>query len=220
MSTNIAPTTTPEPPRSPEWGLRGVLPTNAVTAWGARAILQTSGDFPIDLLPDRQDIIGEPEQRSLLKHLLNAAGGTRIMQARVKSMLNARVIDSRKASQVTLLDTDLIRVDANTNASHGYLYLTGWLKPEATNMEGALWTGKEAPPVPGDSVLTCVHKRGKELVKVLTPLNLNGNYFLVFVDPKAKVDARNLRDLRAGQYLDTPGVPHLALGLTVGRELC
>jgi hypothetical protein len=129
-------------------------------------------------------------------------------------------LSSREAEEFVLLDTDLIRVIGNTNASHGYLYLSAWLKPEALDTSEATWSGQDAPPEPGSRVRTRVHKQGAEDVKVLTSINLHGHHFVVFLASDAKVDGRDLRELREGRrYLDTPHHPYPALGLTVGHEL-
>lgn len=51
-----------------QWGLTSSVPEDAIAAWGARAI-DDRGRF--DLVPDRQDAVGEDEPRKALLDYLN-----------------------------------------------------------------------------------------------------------------------------------------------------
>jgi hypothetical protein len=46
----------------PAWGLKYVVPDNAIAAWGARTIVTQQGD--VDFLPDRQGTTAVPTRRT------------------------------------------------------------------------------------------------------------------------------------------------------------
>jgi len=204
-----------------EWGL-SAHPEDAPAYWGARAILKFGPHNPIDLLPNRQS--GGGPQYKVLTQLLNEGGGLKICQARTYALLNNFIMSIRENQTFILLDTPLLRVVANTRASHGYLYMSAWLKPEALNLEGAKWSGSSPPPKAGDVVGTKVWKHP---VEVLTPMNLNGHYFLVFMTGRTPEGLEQLRSWRKGtparpnavSAVDNFNKPSLAVGLTVGNEL-
>ena len=203
------------------WGLHA-HPGESPGYWGARALLQTSGDFPIDLLPDRQDS-GGPLFNVLAK-LLNKGGGIAIAQARVRALCNNWLMRPSKRHEFTIIDTDMMKMVANTNGSHGYLYLSAWLKPETFDVSEAKWEETVALPAAGDLINTSVWS---EPIEVLTQINLHGNLFLVFLTGRKVRDLDHLARFRPLADQGDGGVsaverlhyPHLAVGLTIGREL-
>jgi len=206
------------------WGL-GLQPDDAPAYWGARAILGSYRDkSPIDLLPDRQG--GGGPLFSVLASLLNDAGGLKVAQARVAALLNNYIMSSTKAQEFTLIDNDMMKMVADTRGSHGYLYISAWLKPETFDLSDAKWGGSGEPPEPGETVETSVWK---EPVKVLTHINLHGHRFLAFLTGREPEGLDTLREWRRPVLRSTPdrgvsaterlNLPHLCVGLTVGREL-
>ena len=207
-----------------DWGLNA-HPENAPAHWGARAILMTHrSTTPIDLLPDRQD--GSGDLFPVLASLLNDAGGIKVAQARVTALLNNGLMSSSEAEEFTLIDNDMMRMVANTRASYGYLYISAWLKPETFDVSEAKWGGSGEPPEAGDTVETSVWKKP---VKVLTSINLHGHRFVAFLTGRQPEGLNSLREWRRPIPRDSVNsgvsaterlhLPHLAIGLTVGREL-
>jgi hypothetical protein len=187
-----------------DWGLNA-HPEDSPGCWGARAILQ-SGSNPIDIVGNRQDADGP--LFGVLASLLNDAGGLKVAQARVRELQNTWQMSSSESKLFTLVDNDMMTMVANTNGSHGYLYISAWLKAETFNLEGAEWSGSDEPPEAGATVETSVWKRP---VKVLTSINLHGHRFLTFLTGRPV-------DVSKATSID-PRVPKLAVGLTVGNEL-
>jgi len=211
------------------WGLNA-HPDDSPGVWGARAILNVGADNPIDLLPDRQSSGGD--LFPVLMKLLNEAGGMKIAQARVYALLNNYIMSPREGQQFTLVDNDLMTMVANTNGSHGYLYLSAWLKPGAFDLERASWSGSSEPPEPGEVIDS---KVWKEPVPLLTYINLHGHRFMVFLTGRKPSGLGSLRKWRkpvlpserertwASERDPSPlvslHIPHLTIGLTVGHEL-
>jgi len=54
-----------------------------------------------------------------------------------------------KEKLFTLFDDGLVKILGNTNASHGYVYLVAFPRHDK-DLEGAVWSGKNQPPAPGD----------------------------------------------------------------------
>ena len=206
-----------------QWGLNA-HPDDSPGFWGARAILNVGLDNPIDLLPDRQS--GGGPLLPVLADLLNQGGGLKIAQARVYALLNNFLMDPREGKLFTLIDTDMMTLVANTNGSHGYLYLSAWLKPEAFDIERACWDGEGEPPKRGDVIRTSVWKKP---VPVMSGINIRGQHFLTFLTGRKPRDLKRLREWRPnGRTMGDPGHPHataslnipyLAVGLTTGSEL-
>lgn len=206
-----------------DWGL-GLQPDNAPAYWGARAILNTRQTNPIDLLPDRQG--GGGPLFPVLASLLNDAGGIKVAQARVKALCNNYLMESTEAQEFTLIDNDMMKMVADTRGSYGYLYISAWLKPETFDLSNAKWGGSGEPPEAGDTVETSVWK---EPVKVLTSINLHGHRFVAFLTGREPEGLNSLREWRRPIPRDSANagvsaterlnLPHLTVGLTVGREL-
>ncbi len=189
-----------------DWGLNA-HPEDSPGCWGARAILVTSSSHPIDIVGNRQDIDGR--LGGLLVTLLGKAGGLEIAQARVRGLLDSRLMFPEASEKFTLVDNDMMTLVGDTRGSHGYLYLSAWLKPETFNTEGAEWSGSGEPPQMNDIVKTSVWE---EPIQVLSGINLHGHHFLTFLTGRPV-------DVEKATSID-PRVPKLAVGLTVGNELC
>lgn len=99
-----------------EWGLKSVDVSGASAAWGARMILKNG---VVDILHDRTDRFSDGES-----------------WGEFASWLNNKILPwVQKQAKVMLGDEDLehgmdkgkFHVRCNTNASHGYLYVTAWM---------------------------------------------------------------------------------------------
>jgi hypothetical protein len=99
------------------FGLSHAVPEEVTTAWGARLI------EPNDLLHDRQDLQSDnDEAKAKLIAWLNGGG---IAGART-ALRDLRLPQSRDVA--TVYEDDQGVIVASTNASHGYVYVAGWLK--------------------------------------------------------------------------------------------
>ena len=108
------------PARSLGFGLR-TLPDGVTVAWGARLI------WPDDLLRDRQDMVGDETERERLSKWLNGGAlGAALTEAR--RMADAYELKGSEDRTVTLFEDEQGVVQANPQASHGYLYVAAWLK--------------------------------------------------------------------------------------------
>ena len=105
-----------------KWGYK--VPEGVETAWGARAIF---GRDYMDLLPDRQDAIGTEENRKRLADLLNG-GVLQEMQKNYAGFVESRAIVKYDPDEVVLYEDDMCMAWGNSNGSHGYFYVTAWLK--------------------------------------------------------------------------------------------
>jgi hypothetical protein len=107
------------------FGLSRAIPPGVSCAWGARLI------YPDDLVFNRQDLVGEGDERKALIDWLNPGPG----QGRGigKAQEAARLFDQRwKLSRdggqnVILVQDEVGVVCACPNQSHGYLYVAAWL---------------------------------------------------------------------------------------------
>jgi hypothetical protein len=106
------------------WGASGLVPADAPAAWGARLIVKQDGY--VDLVPDRQDAVGEDGPRkALLKHLNEVAKPL----GRVAEMLKAREILTSEEGEVTVYEDAKIVVRGNSNGSYGYFYIAAYARP-------------------------------------------------------------------------------------------
>lgn len=130
--------------------------TSTTAAWGARAILEGNqasllpdrqsiialNGRVLELLEDGMDYSISPAtlsaladrafDRQMLLEVLNGnprgTGAIAAAQREVARLSRCGTIDPRQAREVILYDGNLARIVANTNASHGYLYMIGFLK--------------------------------------------------------------------------------------------
>ena len=115
----------PKKERRKIWGASWLVPDEAPAAWGARLIVTQTGD--VDMLPDRQNAVGDDDAVSVLLGLLNG-GVNKAWMATLSAMLKACEVHTRRGREVTLYEDDLIAVRGNTNGSWGYFYVAAWLK--------------------------------------------------------------------------------------------
>ena len=165
-----------------EWGYNAGLHPDAVAAWGARAIFERGH---ANLVPDRQSIVtlpGRDEDRARLIDALNGnpPGTGAIFQAQqeVQRLSNMGVLKGNEANEVILYEDDTIVIIGNTNASYGYIYLVGFLKPEIpesgiinyTRTEEGQTVQYTRPAVPWVSVVPTCERCGAEKIRsILTP---------------------------------------------------
>ena len=113
------------------WGVRGVIPEDARAAWGARAIYSPGAVLPLDLVWDRQSVCRTWGVRGAVR----TAGG---ICGYLLSLLNGGILDTVQevtrggdpgSQEVAVLyDDDEVRVVGSPQGSHGYYYITAWLK--------------------------------------------------------------------------------------------
>jgi len=113
-----------------QWGYSTPESEGSPAIWGARAIWpDRHGDpnFPLDLLPDRQSMRGEKADRDGLAYILNN-GVLEAVQARMAAYEGAGLVRSDTRNEVVLYDSSTVKVIGNSNASHGYFYVTAFIK--------------------------------------------------------------------------------------------
>jgi len=104
------------------WGVRGVVPEDAQAAWGARAIYSPGAARPLDLVWDRQSV-GSGSLKSM-DHLLSLLNGGILNTVQEVT----RGGDPGSQEVAVLYDDDEVRVVGSPQGSHGYYYVTAWLK--------------------------------------------------------------------------------------------
>ena len=129
------------------WGVRSVVPEGARAAWGARAIYQPSSPRPLDLVWNRQSVYRRTDGAGCAKRSVLIR--TPAYEARVPpevlvsmyhllSLLNGGILDTVQevtrggdpgSQEVAVLyEDDEVRVVGSPQGSHGYYYVTAWLK--------------------------------------------------------------------------------------------
>lgn len=113
--------------KAPAWGYRTTETDGSRAAWGARAILE-GGSY--SLLHDRQDaqVTDEKARKDLSKCMKRAMPKARKEADRLISMGE---IHPARAAEHVLFEDDGFKVMCNAKASHGYLYLVGFIKKGA-----------------------------------------------------------------------------------------
>jgi hypothetical protein len=114
------------------FGCVKAIPDGIDTAWGARLI------WPDDLLHDRQDLKGPDAE--LLKAWLNGVpsgqGALRQALATARELANGiGTLRSDEDRTVTLYEDEDGVIVGNPQASHGYLYVAAWMKPDNQRRE-------------------------------------------------------------------------------------
>ncbi len=112
----------------------GMMPANQATAvkakaaWGARALFRQGTGPPaygpqiIDLLWDRQDMLGPEPERLELQEWIDSKGLPALRQA-VEDMN----LQTTSTETVTIKDGKF-RMKASPKRSHGYLYIGAWME--------------------------------------------------------------------------------------------
>ena len=113
------------------FGYSAGIPDDVTTAWGARLIA------PNDLLYDRQDLVAEnaTAKADLIAWLNGSPSGTGAL-AKMREWLkeNYWQFGQDDVEHVIYEDDEGIIV-GSTQASYGYIYVAGWLKPDRLSRE-------------------------------------------------------------------------------------
>ncbi len=107
------------------YGLSEAVPPGACIAWGARFIINADGY--VDLPPDRQGVAGDFGRDDLFREMQLACPMGDLMALIRRAILDG-VIDTRIAERHLLVDNGVIRFEADTKASAGYLYVAAFYK--------------------------------------------------------------------------------------------
>jgi hypothetical protein len=97
----------------------------ATCAWGARWIITQQGE--VDQVPNRQDMIGTPEEKVELLTWLNTVV-KRQPEAALTELLRSFQLSTRESKEVVLYEDDRGIVLGNPNASAGYFYVIARFK--------------------------------------------------------------------------------------------
>jgi hypothetical protein len=92
----------------------------ATCAWGARWIITQQG--MIDFVPNRQDMIGTPEEKQELLAWLNDTVKKQPEDV-LAEMLGSYKLSTRESKEVVLYEDERGVVLGNPNASAGYFYV-------------------------------------------------------------------------------------------------
>ena len=92
----------------------------ATCAWGARWIVTQQGH--VDFVPDRQDMIGSPEEKQELHAWLNDTVKNHPNDV-LSELLASYQLSTRESKEVVLYEDDDGIVLGNPNASAGYFYV-------------------------------------------------------------------------------------------------
>lgn len=107
------------------FGLNYGVP-HARARWGARLIV--SQDGWVDFVPGRNSDVGEPDALAALFAAMDERIPMRQLADLIAEKLRAGELRTRERRLVTIFDDGDVVVLGNTNASHGYLYLTAYRK--------------------------------------------------------------------------------------------
>ena len=103
-----------------------VFPEDSPAVFGARTI---KDPHHLGFLWDRTCYYGEEKAVKALETLLNKGGLLEIIKARTDHMIRLYLFDGSQAEEHVVYENWFVKVLANTNASHGYVYLSAFLKP-------------------------------------------------------------------------------------------
>jgi hypothetical protein len=112
-----------------KFGYNRGIPDHAKAAWGCRAIWDGSG-LP-DVVYDRQDADGDQATKQALLTHLNDKVKVRWAE-RVRDEASMLGLSPWQAQEATVYEDEWIVVKANSNASHGYLYVVAYFKEGVT----------------------------------------------------------------------------------------
>jgi hypothetical protein len=194
----------------PQWGYNTPEAEGSPAVWGARAIWPNRyGPFALDILHDRQSMRGEKADRDGLAYILNN-GVLEAVQARMAAYERRGLVRSDTRNEVVLYDSGSVKVIGNSNASHGYFYVTAFIKPvdldkqvrdaidkELGDFEAGefRWSGPRIPAVGEEIILGPRSPNGKEhggkRVKVLGYLIEAKHLFLLI--PGLEPDREDLK---------------------------
>jgi hypothetical protein len=212
-----------------QWGYHTPEAEGSPAVWGARAIWPNRygpPNFPLDLLPDRQSMRGEKADRDGLAYILNN-GVLDAVQARMTAYDRSGLVRPDTRNEVVLYDSCSVKVIGNSNASHGYFYVTAFIKPvdltrqltyddkELDDFEAGefVWSAYRIPAVGEEIVLGTGNPGGNEhvgrRVKVIGHAIEAKHLFLLV--PCVEPDREDLKRDRDGllDALRTGTVPRL-----------
>lgn len=112
----------------PAYGLSDHVGQEAIAAWGARTIIQANQLDDVDFVPDGQGTDGGPHA-SMLLDLLNERCPISTLRLIIAAHRHAGRLRFDEAGTVVLYEDAQLTIDADTNGSCGYLYVTAWLRP-------------------------------------------------------------------------------------------
>jgi len=133
----------------PVFGL--IAPEGVTACWGARAIFR---DGYVELLHDRQSVAGDETEAHRVVDAMNAShkrgeervNALQLAKARALKLYDRGKIHGHAAERVRLYeDKGGLVIEANTNGSHGYLYLVAYFEVGATKDSSEL-VGVSLPP--------------------------------------------------------------------------
>lgn len=134
-----------------EFGYNAGLPEGALAAWGARAILERNerkqerlytkagtrrkrGVSPADkhtwricLVPDRKSVVGAQDMVTTLMQKLVPVFDQVLEVA--SNLLDHGILSYSEAMEAEVWHKDGLIVKANSNGSHGYLYMVAYIEP-------------------------------------------------------------------------------------------
>jgi hypothetical protein len=109
------------------FGYNAGLPADRTVAWGARLIVTQGGD--VDVVPDRLSAMGDDEP--LARLFLHLNGLDPRLDERISRLLRDGKMQTRVAEELTVHADDVVIINANTNASHGYCYVVAYFAQAA-----------------------------------------------------------------------------------------
>lgn len=107
------------------FGYNDGIPEGVKAAWGARWIIRNGA---VDMVYDRQGAVGDQEERAALVAKLNGGILERAFR-RADNMLTSGELRPTERQEVVLAHEDGVKVLANPNGSHGYLYVCAFFDP-------------------------------------------------------------------------------------------
>ena len=107
----------------------------ATCAWGARWIIRQDGD--VDFVPDRQDMIGSPEEKQELLAWLNDTVKNKPNDV-LSEMLRDYRLSTRETREIVLYEDDRGIVLGNPNSSAGYFYVVARFQDPGNQPKGAI----------------------------------------------------------------------------------
>ena len=104
------------------------LPATATAAFGARMIIEGgAANFAMGHSNYRSV---DQEAEAVLRNLLSDQNNVRQFREEARRLISQHVIERDKPNEVVLLKNEELTVLANSNGSHGYLYIIAFLTPE------------------------------------------------------------------------------------------
>ena len=103
--------------------------------WGARAILE-GGSY--SLLSDRQSVGGNPDEVKELIRILNSYA-LRECHYRATTAITKGTIGHNVEGVIVLFEDDNVKIIGDSRKSHGYLYISAWLKSDREPDVGDYW---------------------------------------------------------------------------------